>query len=143
MLDAIASLLAPDFDIVGAVGDGEALVAEAQRLQPDVVVSDVSMPHIGGLEAARHLRSLVPATRVVFLTVNQDPRLAAEAFRLGALGWVLKTASALELATAVKAAVRARRYLSPRIAGGQSTSCPSRRGRPSGWTSSPPGSVRC
>lgn len=119
MLDAIAGLLAPDFAVIGAVGDGEALVAEAQRLRPDVIVSDVSMPHMGGLEAARHLRSLVPATRVVFLTVNEDPRLAAEAFRLGALGWVLKTASALELAAAVKAVVRGRRYLSPRIAGGQ------------------------
>ncbi len=124
MLDAIASLLAPDFHVVGAVGDGAALVAEAQRLQPTVIVSDVSMPHMGGLEAARRLRSLVPATRVVFLTVNEDPRLAAEAFRLGAMGWVLKTASALELATAVRAAQRAQRYLSPRIASGRISDLP-------------------
>lgn len=124
MLDAIASLLAPDFHVVGAVGDGAALVAEAQRLQPTVIVSDVNMPHMGGLEAARRLRSLVPATRVVFLTVNEDPRLAAEAFRLGAMGWVLKTASALELATAVRAAQRAQRYLSPRIASGRISDLP-------------------
>ena len=119
ILAALAGLLTPEFNVIGTVGDGAALVAEAQRLRPEIVVSDVNMPHMGGLEAARRLRDLMPATRVVFLTINEDPRLAAEAFRLGALGWVLKTASALELTAAIRAARRAQRYLSPRIAGGR------------------------
>ena len=119
ILAALAGLLAPEFNVIGTVGDGAALVADAQRLRPEIVVSDVNMPRMGGLEAARRLRDLMPATRVVFLTINEDPRLAAEAFRLGALGWVLKTASALELTAAIRAALRAQRYLSPRIAGGR------------------------
>ena len=89
ILAALAGLLTPEFNVIGAVGDGAALVAEAQRLRPEMIVSDVNMPHMGGLEAARRLRDLIPATRVVFLTINEDPRLAAEAFRLGAIGWVL------------------------------------------------------
>jgi len=119
ILAALAGLLTPEFNVIGAVGDGAALVAEAQRVRPEIIVSDVNMPHMGGLEAARRLRDLIPATRVVFLTINEDPRLAAEAFRLGAFGWVLKTASALELTAAIRAALRAQRYLSPRIAGGR------------------------
>ena len=124
ILAALSGLLTPEFDVIGSVGDGAALVAEALRLRPEIVVSDVNMPHMGGLEAARRLRDLMPATRVVFLTINEDPRLAAEAFRLGALGWVLKTASALELTSAIRAARRAQRYLSPRIAGGRIENLP-------------------
>lgn len=124
MLDAIAQLLATRYEVVGRVGDGAALVDAAQQLEPDVVVSDVSMPHMGGIEAARRLRSVVPRTRVVFMTVNEDPRMAAEAFRLGAVGWVLKTASALELTDALAAALRGGRYLSPRVAGGHIDSLP-------------------
>lgn len=118
MLQALCGLLEAQFEVIGSVSDGVALVEEALRLKPDVIVSDVSMPRMGGLEAARRLRDLLPATRVVFLTVNEDPRLAAEAFRIGARGWVLKTASALELTAAVRATLRGQRYLTPRIAGG-------------------------
>lgn len=124
MLDAIAQLLVAQYEVVGRVGDGAGLVTEAQRLEPDVVVSDVSMPLMGGIEAARRLRSATPRTRVVFMTVNEDPRLAAEAFRLGALGWVLKSASAIELTVAITTALRGQRYLSRRVMGGDIANLP-------------------
>jgi DNA-binding NarL/FixJ family response regulator len=124
LLEAFRSLLEEEFEIVGAVGDGASLVEEAVRLRPHVVVTDVSMPRMGGFEAARRLRDLLPATRVVFLTVNEDPAVAAEAFRLGARGWVLKTSTGSELAAAVRAAVKGQRYLTPRVEGGDLDALP-------------------
>src|SRR5512136_2562686 len=113
LLEAFRRLLEPNFEIVGAVGDGAQLVDAAVRLSPDVIVTDVSMPRMRGLEAARRLREVLPSARIVFLTVNEDAQLAAEAFRLGASGWVLKSSTATELVQAVRAALRRRRYLTP------------------------------
>jgi DNA-binding NarL/FixJ family response regulator len=118
LLEAFRRLLEPEFDVVGSVSDGAQLVEAAVRLRPDVVVTDVSMPRMGGLEAARRLRDVLPSARVVFLTVNEDAQLAAEAFRFGASGWVLKSSTATELVQAVRAALRRRRYLTPLVAGG-------------------------
>src|SRR5262249_18762504 len=84
-------------DVVGAVGDGRALLEAAPGLRPDIVVLDVSMPSLNGLDAARQLKRLMPAVKVIFLTVNEDPDLAAEAFRAGASGFVLKASAASEL----------------------------------------------
>ena len=86
LLEAFRRMLEPAFEVVGAVADGAALVEQALRLEPDLVVADVSMPRMNGLEAARRLRGELPGTRVVFLTVNEDPQMAAEAFALGASG---------------------------------------------------------
>lgn len=124
LVEAFRRLLEGDFEIVGAVSDGAALVDAARRLRPDVIVADVSMPRMGGLEAARRLRAEQPTTRIVFLTVNEDAHLAAEAFRLGALGWVLKASTATELVLAVRAALRGRRYLTALIAGGEIDALP-------------------
>lgn len=124
LLDAFRRSLEPRFNVVGTVTDGTALVAEARRLEPDLVVLDVSMPGIDGLEAARRLRGEVPAARVVFLTVHDEPEMAAEAFRLGAFGYVLKTAALSELVAALRAALAGRRHLSADIAGGDPAALP-------------------
>jgi DNA-binding NarL/FixJ family response regulator len=124
LLAAFRRMLEPKFEIVGASADGAALVEEALRLEPDLVVADVSMPRMNGLEAARRLRGELPRTRVVFLTVNEDPQMAAEAFALGASGYVLKSSTALELDLAIRAVLAGRRYLSKRIAGGDPASLP-------------------
>lgn len=124
LLEAFRRVLEPAFSVVGTAADGAALVEEALRLEPDLVVADVSMPRMNGLEAARRLRGELPRTRVVFLTVDEDPQLAAEAFALGASGYVLKSSTALELEQAIRAAVAGRRYLSRRIAGGDPAALP-------------------
>lgn len=124
LLEAFRRMLEPAFVVVGTAADGAALVEEALRLEPDLVVADVSMPRMNGLEAARRLRGELPRTRVVFLTVDEDPQLAAEAFALGASGYVLKSSTALELEQAIRAAVAGRRYLSRRVAGGDPGALP-------------------
>lgn len=124
LLEAFRRLLEPEFEVVDSVSDGAQLVEAALRLAPDVVVTDVSMPRMGGIEAARRLRGILPSARIVFLTVNEDAQLAAEAFRLGASGWVLKSSTATELVQAVRAALRRRRYLTPLIAGGDIDALP-------------------
>ena len=124
LLELFRRLLEAEFEIVGSVADGAALVDEAVRLEPDVIVTDVSMPRMGGIEAARRLRAILPTARVVFLTVNDDPRLAAEAFRLGAAAWVLKSSTATELVHAVREAVQGRHYLTPLVAHGHMSELP-------------------
>jgi DNA-binding NarL/FixJ family response regulator len=112
----IARILLDRFDIVGTVTDGAALVEAAARLHPDVIVADISMPVHSGLEALRRLNETRhDSTRVVFLTMHTDARLAAEAFRLGASGFVLKQSSGEELVKALDAALQGRRYLSPSL----------------------------
>ncbi len=118
LLEAFQRLLEKDFDVVGVVTDGAMLVQETIRLHPDVVVTDVSMPRMGGFEAVRRLRDVAPSARVVFLTMNEDPRMAADAFHLGAFAWVLKSSKADELRHAVRAALGGQRYLASGMLGG-------------------------
>ena len=108
LLEAFRKLLADDCDVVGMVGDGRALVAEATKLKPDVVVVDVAMPLLNGVDAARQIKQTLPETRIVFLTMNEDPDLAAEAFRAGASGYLLKRSAASELLTAIREVVQRR-----------------------------------
>ena len=124
LLEAFRRLLDPEFDVVGSVTDGAALVEEALRLRPDVVVADVSMPRMNGLEAARRLRAELPSARIVFLTVNEDPQIAAEAFRIGATGYLLKSATATELVAAIRAALKGKRFLSSLLAYGDPDELP-------------------
>jgi DNA-binding NarL/FixJ family response regulator len=124
LLEAFRRMLEPTFDVVGAVADGAALVEQALALEPDLVVADVSMPRMNGLEAARRLRGELPGTRVVFLTVDEDPQMAAEAFALGASGYLLKSSTATELHQAIRSVLAGRRYLSKRMAGGDPDALP-------------------
>jgi DNA-binding NarL/FixJ family response regulator len=124
LLEAFARLLEPEATVVGRATDGRALVQAALKLRPDVVVVDISMPELNGLEATRQLRQALPGTRLVVLTVHEDPELAAEAFRAGAHGFVVKSSAASELLQAIRDALAGRRYLTPRIAGGDVKALP-------------------
>lgn len=111
--EAFARLIEPECEVVGGVADGRAVLAEAPRLQPDIVVMDVAMPLLNGLDAARQLRQLMPRVKVIFLTQNEDPDIAAEAFRSGAAGFLLKNSAASELLTAIREVSRGRSYVTP------------------------------
>jgi DNA-binding NarL/FixJ family response regulator len=111
--EAFVKLLEPDCDVVGAVADGRALLEVAPKLRPDVVVLDVAMPQLNGLDAARQLKRSMPDVKVVFLTVNEDPDLAAEAFRAGGSAFVLKNSAASELLQAIQDVSQGRSYVTP------------------------------
>ena len=113
---ALQHLLQAEFDVVGTVADGRALLQAAQDLLPDVVVVDIGMPLLNGLDAGQQVKALLPAIKVVYLTQNRDPRLAVEAFRRRASGYVLKDSAASELTTAIREALQGRSYVSPSIA---------------------------
>jgi DNA-binding NarL/FixJ family response regulator len=111
----LASLLQDDFDLVGIVGDGEALIDAAQRLRPDVIVADMAMPVMDGLEALRLLTAARLDAKVVFLTMHADAQLATAALRAGASGYVLKHSAGEELITAIQEVLQGRTYLTPLI----------------------------
>src|SRR5262249_8793020 len=111
--EPFVQLLEPDCDVVGAVTDGRALLEAAPKLRPDVVVLDIAMPLLNGLDAARQLKRLMPAVKVIFLTVSEDPELAAEAFRAGASAFLLKNSAASELLQAITDVVQGRSYGAP------------------------------
>ena len=115
LLDAFKVMLEPEFDVVGAVTNGRALVEEFARLAPDVVVLDVAMPLLNGLDAGRQIKALRRSVKLIFLTMNPDPDLAGEALRLGASGYVLKLSAARELKQAIQEALSGRSYLTPLI----------------------------
>ena len=115
---ALQHLLQGEFDVVGTVSDGRALIKAAGELAPDVVVVDIGMPLLNGLDAGEQLKALHPSIKVIFLTQNREPRFAAEAFRRKASGYLLKDSAASELTTAINEALRGRTYVSPLIAQG-------------------------
>ena len=116
LLDAFAKLLEPHCDVVGTAGDGRELLEAAKRLEPDVVVADISMPLLNGLEAGRRLKEILPDTKLVFVTVNEDPDLAAEALRMGASAYVLKKSATSELFHAIREVIAGRSYVTPLVA---------------------------
>ena len=118
LLGAFEKLLAGQCEIVGKVSDGRALVAAADALKPDVVVLDIAMPLLNGLEAGRQIKRQMPDVKLIFLTMSEDAELAAEAFRAGASGYVLKRSATSELATAIQEAMLGRSYITPLITGG-------------------------
>jgi DNA-binding NarL/FixJ family response regulator len=105
-------LLEKDFDVVGAVADGRALVRAAGELKPDVIILDIGMPVLNGLDAGRQVKKMLPGVKLVYLTMNPDADLAAEAFARGASGYLLKTCAAAEMVLAVREVLRGRTYLS-------------------------------
>jgi DNA-binding NarL/FixJ family response regulator len=111
--EAFAMLLEPDCDVVGAVADGRALLEVAPELRPDIVVLDIAMPSLNGLDAARQLKRMMPGVKVIFLTVSEDPDLAGEAFRAGASGYLLKNSAAAELLQAIQDVYHGRSYITP------------------------------
>jgi DNA-binding NarL/FixJ family response regulator len=112
---AFQKLLEPQYEVVGSVGDGLALLKAAADLKPDLVLLDVGMPLLNGLDAARALRKSTPGIKLIFLTMNPDPDVASEAFKIGAAGYLLKTSEEPELLQAVHDAVRGVPYVTPQI----------------------------
>jgi DNA-binding NarL/FixJ family response regulator len=111
--DGIVQLLQGRFDVVGTVADGGLVVDAAARLHPDVIVMDISMPKVSGLEALRRLKTNHDDSRVIVLTMHADAKLATEALRLGAKGFVLKQSSGQELVNAIEAVLNGSTYLTP------------------------------
>src|SRR6476661_1500053 len=118
LLGAFEKLLAGEFDVVGQVSDGRALVAEADKLRPDVIVLDISMPLLNGLEAGRQIKQKLRNVKLVFLTMNEDADLAAEAFRAGASAYLLKRSATSELPAAIREVMQGRSYITPLVADG-------------------------
>jgi DNA-binding NarL/FixJ family response regulator len=117
VLEGLKGLLEPEFDLVGIVEDGRTLVKEAERLEPDVIVADISMPLLNGIEAVRQIKKTDDQVKVVFLTMHPDVAYATMAFEAGASGYVLKRSASRELITAIKDAMKGRTYVTPMIAG--------------------------
>jgi DNA-binding NarL/FixJ family response regulator len=118
LTEAFRKLLETDCEVVASVSDGHALLDIAPALRPDVVVLDIAMPLLNGLEAGRRLKELVPSIKLIFLTMNEDPDLAVEAIRMGASGYLLKKSAVSELFKAIQAALRGKSYVTPQIAKG-------------------------
>jgi DNA-binding NarL/FixJ family response regulator len=116
LLEALARLLDPEFDVVATCANGLELLEVAARVRPDAVVLDVAMPLLNGLDAGGQLLKALPSVKLVYLTANKDPALAAEALRLGASAYVLKTSSGSELAKAIHGALCGRSYVTPLVA---------------------------
>jgi len=116
VLEGIQKILQDDFDVIEMVEDGRALVEAAQRLEPDVIVLDISMPMLNGLEAARQIKKLMPNSKLIFLTMHADPTYATEAFQVGASGYLLKRSAASELTQAIHAVLKNQFYVTPIIA---------------------------
>jgi DNA-binding NarL/FixJ family response regulator len=117
MLEGLKSLLESEFEIVGSVEDGRTLVELAAKLHPDVIVADISMPQLNGIEAARQIKKTDKNIKIVFLTMHPDATYAANAFEAGASGYVLKHSAPSELITAIHETMKGRTYVTPMIAG--------------------------
>jgi len=122
LLELIRVLLEPTFDVVGTVGDGESLIEAAGKLQPDVIVTDISMPKLNGIEAVNRLRESGSTSKVVFLTVHAGPDFVQAAFKAGALAYVSKIRISADFLVAIREALEGRIFVSPMEASGVRTS---------------------
>lgn len=119
LAEAFERLLAPDYEVVGRVEDGEALLAAVPKLRPDAVVLDVGMPRMNGIDACRRVHEAHPEVRFVVVTMHEDAQVAADALRAGASAYVVKSSAADELREALEAALDGRTWVTPRIDGGR------------------------
>lgn len=113
--EACVKLLEQEFEVIGTFADGQALLAAVPELKPDIIVLDVGMPLMNGLEAGKRIKRLLRTVRIVYLTMNTDLGVAAEAFRGGASAYLLKTSAAAELVTAVREVLKGKQYISPLV----------------------------
>jgi CheY-like chemotaxis protein len=113
LLERVASILAVDFDVIGSVGNGSELIAQAELLQPDVVIADISMPILNGINAIQQLLEKGSTAKFIFLTLHENPAFVHACFAAGALGYVVKTRLSMDLTIAVRAVLRGRPFLSP------------------------------
>jgi DNA-binding NarL/FixJ family response regulator len=118
LLDALKELLEPTYEVVGLVTDGRALLKAAEKLRPDIIVLDIAMPKLNGLDAGRQLKQSMPAAKLIYMTMNEDPYLVGEAFRAGASGYLLKQAAGLELNRAIEAVLKGGSFVTPSVAKG-------------------------
>jgi DNA-binding NarL/FixJ family response regulator len=120
LADALKSVVEPRCEVVGTVSDGRALLEAATRLQPDIVVLDIGMPQLNGLDAGRQLKHALPDTKLIFMTMLEDPYLVGEAYRAGASAFLLKEAAVSELTEAIDRVVKGGTYTTPSAAEGLS-----------------------
>ena len=118
VLEVLKGFLEKSYVVIGTVTDGRSLVTEAIRLKPDMIIVDIGMPLLNGLDAARRIRDQLPSVRIVFLTMQQNAHLAAAALTLGHAGFVLKHSAAAELVTAIEQVWRGNPYISPKLRSG-------------------------
>jgi DNA-binding NarL/FixJ family response regulator len=119
LADALKRILEPRCEVVGTVCDGRALLKAASTLNPEIVVLDIAMPQLNGLDAARQLKRTMPKIKLIFMTMNEEPDLVGEAFRAGASAYLLKQAAALELTVAIEKVLKGGSYVTPSAAAGQ------------------------
>jgi|SRR5215831_2474846 DNA-binding NarL/FixJ family response regulator len=119
LLDGLRNLLERHYDLVGTVQDGQAVVSAAQRLRPDLVLMDVAMPVLNGLQAGQRLREQQPKIKLLYVSMYGDPPYVEEAMRLGASGYVLKRSGWSELSRAIEAALAGKQYVSSELSGGR------------------------
>ncbi len=115
VLAGLRKLVEAEGEVVGMVEDGRALVDMAEQLRPDIILLDISMPLLNGLDAARQLTKLVPESKLIFLTMHATPTYATEAFKAGAAGYLIKRSAAVELKQAIQAVMRGQHYMTPLI----------------------------
>ena len=130
LLEACKTLLEPEFEVVGAVGDGRSLLKAAADLKPDLIVLDISMPLLNGLEAGRQLRAILPTVKLIYLTMNQDLDIVSEAFQIGATGYVVKSCAFSELRDAIRGGLLGKTYVTPLVTESMADpllQCPARR----------------
>src|SRR5262252_8126790 len=116
VMEAFRKLLEPEFEIIGAASDGRTLLTIAPELKPDVIVLDIGMPDISGMQAGSELRKLLPQTRLIALTMNEDPDIAREALRLWASAYLLKKSAGSELLHAIREVLHGGSYITPLVA---------------------------
>jgi DNA-binding NarL/FixJ family response regulator len=119
LIDALKAILEPQFDVVGTVTDGRSLLEAAKKLRPDVIVLDIAMPQLNGLDAGRQLKQKMPGVKLVFMTMNEDAYLVGEAFRAGGSAFILKQAAGFELIDALEQVLKGGSFVSPQAAKGQ------------------------